>query len=58
VIDYHLQPNRYAWLQIAQGVVTLNGEELRSGDGVQLSGEEKLSITTNTGGEILLFDLG
>ncbi|MEC4818120.1 MAG: pirin family protein [Scytonema sp. PMC 1069.18] len=56
-INYHVQPNRYAWLQIAQGVATLNGEELRAGDGVQISGEEKLEITTNVGAEILLFDL-
>jgi quercetin 2,3-dioxygenase len=56
-INYHVQPSRHAWLQIAQGVVTLNGEELRAGDGVQTSGEEKLEITTNIGAEILLFDL-
>ncbi|ARV60533.1 quercetin 2,3-dioxygenase [Nostocales cyanobacterium HT-58-2] len=57
VINYHVQPNRHAWLQIAQGVVTLNGEELRAGDGVQISGEEQLDISTEIGGEILLFDL-
>ncbi len=57
VINYHVKPNRYAWLQIAQGIVNLNGEELRAGDGVQISGEEQLEITTNIGGEILLFDL-
>ncbi len=58
VINYHIQPDRHAWLQIAQGVVTLNGEELRAGDGVQMSGEEQLEISTDVGAEILLFDLG
>ncbi|KYC38826.1 quercetin 2,3-dioxygenase [Scytonema hofmannii PCC 7110] len=58
VINYHVQPNRYAWLQLAQGVATLNGEELRAGDGVQISGEEQLEISTDVGAEILLFDLG
>jgi quercetin 2,3-dioxygenase len=58
VVNYHLKPNRYGWLQIAQGIVNLNGEELRAGDGVQLNGEEQLEISTNIGGEILLFDLG
>lgn len=58
VVNYHVQPHRYAWLQIAQGIVTLNGEELRAGDGVQISGEEELEITTDVGAEILLFDLG
>lgn len=58
VINYHVKPGRYAWLQVARGIVNLNGEELRAGDGVQISGEENLEITTNVGGEILLFDLG
>ena len=58
VINYHVQPHRYAWLQIAQGIATLNGEELRAGDGVQISVEEQLEISTQVGAEILLFDLG
>jgi len=57
-INYHAQPNRYTWLQVANGIVNLNGEELRAGDGVQIDGEIHLEITTNVGGEILLFDLG
>ena len=58
VVNYHVKPDRYAWLQMAQGVATLNGEEIKAGDGVQLSGEEQLEITTDIGAEILLFDLG
>ncbi|NEU73331.1 pirin family protein [Hassallia byssoidea VB512170] len=58
VVNYHVQPHRYAWLQIAQGIATLNGEELRAGDGVQISVEEQLEISTEVGAEILLFDLG
>lgn len=57
-INYNAQSHRYTWLQVARGVVNLNGEELRTGDGVQISGERQLEITTNVGGEILLFDLG
>ncbi len=58
VVNYHLLPNRYGWLQIAKGVAKLNGEELRAGDGVQMNGEEQLEISTDVGAEILLFDLG
>ena len=58
VVNYHVKPDRYAWLQMAQGVATLNGEEIRAGDGVQLNGEEQLEITTDIGAQILLFDLG
>lgn len=57
VVNYQLKPQRYAWLQVAQGVVNFNGEELRAGDGVQINGEEQLEISTNVGAEILLFDL-
>jgi redox-sensitive bicupin YhaK (pirin superfamily) len=58
VIKYHVPSTRYAWLQIAQGVANLNGEELRAGDAVQVNGAEDLEITTNIQAEILLFDLG
>lgn len=58
VVNYHVQPDRYAWLQIAKGIATLNGEELRAGDGVQIGVEEQLEISTEVGAEILLFDLG
>jgi redox-sensitive bicupin YhaK (pirin superfamily) len=56
-ISYDLKPNRYAWLQIALGGATLNGHILAEGDGVAISGEDKLEISTEVGGEILLFDL-
>jgi hypothetical protein len=56
-ISYEVKRNRYGWLQIAQGIVELNGEMLRAGDGVQINSPDRLEITTNIGAEILLFDL-
>ncbi|MEO0350289.1 MAG: pirin family protein [Cyanobacteria bacterium P01_A01_bin.15] len=56
-IHYDLAVNRFAWLQVARGIVLLNGEELREGDGLQLGGKRSLNISTSIGGEILLFDL-
>lgn len=56
-IHYSVQPKRYAWLQVARGTVTLNGERLQAGDGVQMSGGENLTINTETSAEILLFNL-
>ena len=56
-VSYQLQPNRYGWLQVAKGEVSLNGNALKAGDGVALSEAESLKIGTNTGAEILLFDL-
>jgi redox-sensitive bicupin YhaK (pirin superfamily) len=57
-VNYHVTPDRFAWLQIAKGVTTLNGKELFAGDGVEITGEENLEISTNNNAEILLFDLG
>lgn len=56
-VSYDLKPNRHAWLHIARGTATLNGHSLTEGDGASLSGEERLEISTDAGGEILLFDL-
>jgi redox-sensitive bicupin YhaK (pirin superfamily) len=57
MITYHIQTHRYGWLQIATGEATLNGQEVIAGDGVEITGEEKLQISANLKAEILLFDL-
>jgi quercetin 2,3-dioxygenase len=56
-IEFQVPPNRFAWVQVAWGIVTLNGESLREGDGVQINSPELLKITTESNAEILLFDL-
>ncbi|NHC37187.1 pirin family protein [Scytonema millei] len=56
-VTYQLQPNRYAWLQVARGAVTLNGHSLNAGDGVATSAAELLEISSDRDAEILLFDL-
>ena len=56
-IDYRLEENRYAWLQIARGTIELNQVELKQGDGAAVSAEENLSITAHDEAEVLLFDL-
>lgn len=48
---------RRAWLQIARGAITLNGQTLVSGDGAAVTDETSLIIAANEPGEILLFDL-
>lgn len=52
-----LAPGRHAWLQLARGTARLNGYELRAGDGVAVSGERHLELTTDDAAEALLFDL-
>ena len=56
-LGHSLTPERHAWLQVARGVVTLNGELLNQGDGAGISSEEIVSIRGREDAEILLFDL-
>ncbi len=56
-VSHQLQPNRYGWLQVARGAASLNGYDLKAGDGVAVSDAELLTISTDTEAEILLFDL-
>ena len=57
-VVHELAPGRHAWLQLARGSVTVNGEELEQGDGAAISAEQKISITGREAAEVLLFDLG
>ncbi|HEV7573115.1 MAG TPA: pirin family protein [Thermoanaerobaculia bacterium] len=54
-VTFDFRPNRYGWLQVARGFITLNGEELRAGDGAAIEKESQLTIAGD--GEALLFDL-
>jgi quercetin 2,3-dioxygenase len=56
-ITFQTPPNRFAWVQVARGMATLNGESLREGDGVQINSPELLEMTTESDAEVLLFDL-
>ena len=46
---------RHAWVHVAEGEVTLNGETLAGGDAASLTGEINLSATKPS--QVLLFDL-
>lgn len=52
-----LPDGSHAWLQVARGVVTLNSDELREGDGAAISNEPSIRLATDVGAELLLFDL-
>jgi redox-sensitive bicupin YhaK (pirin superfamily) len=53
-----LGAGRHAWVQVARGSVSLNGEELREGDGAALSGEDFVRVLGHGSSELLVFDLG
>jgi len=56
-VAYTLQAQRYAWVQVARGEITLNGLPLDKGDGAAISDETDIVIEAATDAEILLFDL-
>ena len=56
-LTYQLDPDRYAWVQVAQGAVTLNGQALQQGDAAAVNEEDKLTIAAQEAAEVLLFDL-
>jgi redox-sensitive bicupin YhaK (pirin superfamily) len=58
-VQQPLASARHAWLHVAQGNITLNGQPLKEGDGAAISGEKKLKLAgaAPLGGEFLLFDL-
>ncbi len=57
-VEHSLASGRHAWVQVAKGAVTLNGQELAQGDGAGISQEEKLVLRAGENAEVLLFDLG
>jgi hypothetical protein len=56
-VAHGLAAGRGAWLQVARGLVALNGTEMREGDGAAVSDEPSLAIEALTDAEVLLFDL-
>lgn len=46
------------FVQVIVGELTLNGEDIATGDGVQISDEDRLLISAKTEAELLVFDMG
>ncbi len=53
-LNYPLADGRGAWLHVAKGTITVNGNALKEGDAAAVEGE---SIVVNGNGKVLLFDL-
>jgi hypothetical protein len=58
-VKHAFDMERYAWVQIVKGNVSINGQSLSEGDAAALSAERELSLIgiEPAGGEVLLFDL-
>ena len=56
-VEHAMNQQRYAWIQVARGVVEINGERGNHGDGIVAIGESTLRIRAAEDAELLLFDL-
>jgi redox-sensitive bicupin YhaK (pirin superfamily) len=56
-VKHELKPERFAYVQVAKGSLTLNGKALETGDGAAISAEKSLELTGVKDAEVLLFDL-
>ncbi|MBI3570152.1 MAG: pirin family protein [Gammaproteobacteria bacterium] len=55
-VTHTLAPGRRAWVQVARGELTLNGQKLTAGDGAGIENESRLILAADDA-EALLFDL-
>jgi redox-sensitive bicupin YhaK (pirin superfamily) len=56
-VEHAMDERRYAWIQVARGSVSVNGEKAAQGDGAVVVGESSLRISADEDAEVLLFDL-
>jgi quercetin 2,3-dioxygenase len=56
-VKHELKPQRCAYVQVARGNVTLNGQALETGDGAAISEEHSIELAGVQDSEVLLFDL-
>ena len=56
-VGHDLADGRQAYVHVARGNVTINGESLKSGDALKIRDERNVTIQQGEQAEILLFDL-
>ena len=50
-------PGRRAYIHVACGGVTVNGQRLAAGDAIMLTDEPRAALTDGDAAEVLVFDL-
>jgi redox-sensitive bicupin YhaK (pirin superfamily) len=56
-VVYELRADRHAWVQVARGAVTLDGQPLWQSDGAAVSAQCSLRLIGIEPAEVLVFDL-
>jgi redox-sensitive bicupin YhaK (pirin superfamily) len=57
-VNQPIGAGRYAWIQLIEGDLNLNGNQLSPGDGTAVANEKQLQLASEKGAHFLLFDLG
>jgi redox-sensitive bicupin YhaK (pirin superfamily) len=56
-VEHALDAGRHAWVHVARGAATVNGQALKAGDGAAITAVPKIEIAGAPEAEVLLFDL-
>ena len=56
-VEHRLAAGRQAYVQVARGSVSVNGQRLDTGDAAHVSGEDLIRLEGASDAEVLLFDL-
>jgi len=56
-VEHVLNRGRHAWVHVATGEVTVNGQLLKAGDAAALSEEARVKLAARQPSQVLLFDL-
>jgi hypothetical protein len=56
-VAHALAPGRKAYVHVARGEISVNGEPLRAGDALKAADEAEIRLAGGRGAEVLLFDL-
>jgi len=56
-VGHDIAANRHAWVHVAEGQVTLNGETLEAGDAASFHDTVRLELAAEKSAQVLLFDL-
>ena len=52
-----LGPNRFAYVHVIRGSVSVNGQLFGDGDGARVRHEERLTLSNGHDAEVLVFDM-
>ncbi len=56
-VTHRLGFERQAWIQVARGAISADGEALRAGDGLAIAGANAITLDGDEDAEALLFDM-